>query len=102
MSDLEERRARGFRAKAALDEFVAPAIEGLRSVYMEALTKLAVDEPWSADKMTKLAVAQRVINTVEQQIKAAIMDGEIAAKDKSRADEIAKLPAAKKRWLNVA
>ena len=98
-SSIEERRARGFQAKQALEEFVGPAIESLRSDYMEALSRLAVNEPWATDKLVKLAIAQRVINTVEQQMKTIILDGEVAAKDKSRADEIAKLPEAKRRWL---
>lgn len=102
MSTTEERRARGFQAKLAYDEFVAPAIDGLRADYMEALSRLAVNEPWASDKLVKLAVAQRVINTVEQHMKAIILDGEVAAKEKSRADEIANLPEAKRRWLNVA
>ena len=98
----EDRRARGFRASAALDEFVAPAIEQLRSEYMAALTQLAVSEPWASDKLVKLAVAQRVINIVEQHFKQLVADGEITAAKISRAQEIARLPEAKRKWLNVA
>lgn len=98
----EDRRARGFRAKAALDEFIGPAMDQMRDEYMHALTKLAANEPWETAKITKLAVAQRVIQAVEQQIRAAVLDGEMAAKDKSRADMIANLPEAKRKWLTRA
>lgn len=101
MSDVDARRTRAFQAKHAMDEFISPAMEALRAEYLEALSRLAVSEPWSANKLVKLAIAQRVINAVEQHIKTLIMDGEIAAKEKSRADEIAKLPEAKRRWLNT-
>lgn len=98
----EERRARGFRAKSALDEFVGPAMDVLRAEYIAALSKIAVEEPWASDKIVKLAVAQRVINAVEQQMRRAVSEGEMAAGKISRADEIAKLPEAKRKWLQVA
>jgi hypothetical protein len=99
VTDLEDRRARGFRAKAALDEFFVPACEGLRGEYLSALTKLAANEPWETAKITKLAVAQRVIDAVEQQLRAAILDGELAAKDLSRAQKIERIPEAKRKAL---
>jgi hypothetical protein len=55
----EDLRARGFRAKAALDEFLGPAMAPIKAEYLAALTELAANEPWSTAKITKLAVAQR-------------------------------------------
>ncbi|WP_093021165.1 hypothetical protein [Sphingobium sp. YR768] len=80
-------------------EFVGPALEALRSEYQVAHMKLCVDDPTATDKMIKLAVAQRVINAVEGHIKAAMADGAFAMSEKARADEIAKLPEAKRRWI---
>lgn len=56
-------------------------------------------EPWETAKITKLAVAQRVIDAVEQQLRAAILDGELAAKDLSRAQKIERIPEAKRKAL---
>jgi len=96
---VEGRRARGYRAKAAMEEFFAPAMDVMRDEYMAALTKIAANEPWETAKMTKLAVAQRVIDTVYQHAMAAILDGEMAAQEKNRAEQIAALPEAKRKWL---
>lgn len=93
-----ERMKRAHDATAAM-EVVAPIIEALRSEYMAAQMKAAINEPHKPDKIIKLSVAQRVINTVESHLRAAIADGGIAAQEKNRADEIANMPEAKRRWL---
>lgn len=94
----DAKRDRGHRAANAFDEFVAPALNDLRDEYLGALSSLAVNEPWATDKLTKLAVAQRVINAVEQHMRRAIVDGEEANRKITRAEEIAGLPEAKRRW----
>lgn len=99
MSDLETRRAKGYRAKAAMDEFLTPALSVIRAEYADAHMKLCVKEPWETNKLIKLAVAHRVIDMVEQQIRAAIIDGDVAATEKNRAERIAAIPEAKRRWL---
>lgn len=100
IEQIEARRAHAFQAKAAL-ELVAPIIQALRDEYRDAQMKAAINEPWAPDKIIKLSVAQRVINTVEDQLKVAITDGEIAGKEKSRAEQIAKLPEAKRKWIGA-
>lgn len=95
----DEARDRGFRASQAWDEFVGPACEQLRQEYMAALTKIAANEPWETAKITKLAVAQRVIDAVEQQIKIAIMNGQAGAVQIDRAAQISRIPEAKRRFL---
>lgn len=99
MTDLDDRRARGFRAKALMDEFLAPVLEEIRAEYLNGLMKLAANEPWETAKITKLAIAQRVIDMVGQQINAAVSDGEIAAKQKSRAEQISRIPDSKRKWI---
>ena len=97
----EQLAEKGRRASAAFDEFVGPALESSRAEYMEALTKLAANEPWRSDKIVKLSIAMRVIDTIEAQMRTAMANGNDAAKKISRAREIAELPAAKRRWLDT-
>lgn len=98
----QELAEKGRRAQAASDEFVNPALEACRAEYMEALTKLAANEPWRSDKIVKLSIATRVIDAVGAHLRAAISNGELASKEMRRAREIADLPAAKRRWLDLA
>ncbi|MFD1104590.1 hypothetical protein [Sphingobium olei] len=97
----EELAAKGHRAALAWEEFVEPAIAALRAAYTERLTEIAADEPWSSDKIVKFAVATRVIDRVEAQIKSAILNGIDARGKVERAREIEQLPAAKRKWLNI-
>lgn len=94
----EEKVARAMRAKLAMDEFLAPALKSLEAEYLVALTTLAASEPWETGKITKLAVAQRVIASVGQQIITVVLDGGIASQELERAKKIAALPDAKRRW----
>jgi hypothetical protein len=68
---------------------------------MEALTKLAANEPWRSDKIVKLSIAMRVIDKVAEQIKVAMANGAEASKQMDRARQIAELPAAKRRWIDI-
>ncbi|ANI79016.1 hypothetical protein [Sphingobium sp. EP60837] len=99
--ELDERRKRALSAKQAL-EFITPTIEALREEYREAQMRAAINEPDKPQKIINLSVAQRVINTVEAQLMAAMKDGDVAAKEKSRAQEIAAMSPAKRRFLNFA
>lgn len=94
----EEKVARAIRAKHAMDEFLAPALKAIEAEYLTALSSLAANEPWETGKITKLAVAQRVINTVGQQIIQAVLEGELSGQELNRAKKIAALPEAKRRW----
>lgn len=98
---LEERTKRAFQAKVAW-EFIAPALEALRDEYREAQMRAAINEPDKPTKIINLSVAQRTINTVEAHMFAAIKDGDVAAKERSRAEEVAKLSPAKRKYLNFA
>lgn len=95
----EEKVARGMRAKMALDEFLAPALNDIGTEYLTALTQMAANEPWETAKITKLAVAQRVIKMVEQHIISTVMDGVQADANLSRAKKIAAIPEAKRKFL---
>lgn len=97
----EEKVARAVRAKFAMEEFLAPALKDLEAEYLTALTTLAASEPWETGKITKLAVAQRVISAVGQHIIRAVLEGEMAGKELERAQKIAALPDAKRRWAGA-
>lgn len=94
----EEKVARAVRAKLAMDEFLAPALKELEVEYLTALTALAANEPWETGKITKLAIAQRVISTVGQHIIRAVLEGEVSGQELERAKKVAALPEAKRRW----
>ncbi len=96
----EEKVARAFRARQAMDEFLAPAIQSVGAEYLTALTQLAASEPWETGKITKLAMAQRVTRAVEQHIALAVLDGEQASQHLARAKAIAAMPEAKRRWID--
>lgn len=98
---IEERTKRAFQAKVAW-EFIAPSLEALRDEYREAQMRAAINEPDKPAKIINLSVAQRVINTVEAHIFAAIKDGDVAAKERARAEEIARMSPAKRKYLNFA
>lgn len=95
----DELTRRGIHAQTAWDEFIGPAVEQMRETYLAALTKLAANEPWEVSKITKLAIAQNVIAAVEDHLRAAMMHGEVAARDQARIRQIESLPDRKKRWL---
>lgn len=94
----EEKVARAIRARHAMDEFLAPALKAIEAEYLTALSTLAANEPWETGKITKLAVAQRVISTVGQQVIRAVLEGELSGQELDRAKKIAALPEAKRRW----
>lgn len=95
----EQSRERAFHAQRALEEFVSPAVESLREEYLQALKHLAANEPWATDKIVKLAVAQRVIDVVEQQMRAIIAGGEAAQHQINRAAQLAAIPETKRNML---
>jgi hypothetical protein len=95
----EQAADRGFRAQSALDDFVGPACAELSQEYLSALTKLAVNEPWETAKITKLAVAQRVIAAVEQHLRTAIMAGRSAKAEIDRAKQIQAIPEARRKYF---
>ena len=98
---LEERTKRAFQAKVAW-EFIAPALEALRDEYRQAQMRAAINEPDKPTKIINLSVAQRVINTVEAHMQAAIKDGDVAASERARAEQVARMSPAKRKYLNFA
>lgn len=55
----EEARARGDRAKIAYEELGA-SFDAVLGGYLTRLSDVAAAEPWAADKLRSLALAQRI------------------------------------------
>lgn len=98
---LEQRVERGHRAERAMSEFLEPAFDQVRAEYAARLAVICATEPWAANKVSALANASRIVEEVQAQIMALIMNGEEAHIRKSRAERIEELSPAKKRLLNI-
>lgn len=94
-----ERADRGRRAGDAFVEFVQPALVDARATYLEAMTRIAADEPWQAGKITKLAIAQRVIDLVEEHLRAAMANGIEAQKTIDHANKVSDIPERRRTIL---
>lgn len=92
---------RANRARAAWDEFIEPFIASARADYITGLTDVAANEPWQSDKIVKLAIATRVIDKVEEQFHAVMLSGDSVARKAARAEQIAQIPARKRRWADM-
>lgn len=101
----EQRIGRAARAQGAWDEFIAPMIDNLREEYTNRVAEVAATELHPAnraDKITTLSVALRVLATLESGMKEAIRDGDLARKDKIRADNVERMSDAQQRLLKIA
>lgn len=87
------------RRAAEAGEILGPALDAARAEYLAAMTQIAANEPWETAKITKLAIAQRVVDIVEQHIRAAILSGEVAKHDDARAEAIAAIPGTRRNIL---
>lgn len=89
------------RAQCALEEFLQPAFDVTRAAYMGRLAQIAAAEPWATDKISKLAIASRILDEVQAQIDAVVRDGDVARAEMVRAEKIEKIPTAKRRILGI-
>lgn len=96
-----DRQARGLRADAAMKEFLGPAFDMLSAVYTERMAEVAVAEPWSAGKITKLAVAAKVVEEIRAQIRWVVLDGDAAATEIKRQRKIENMPEERRKILGL-
>lgn len=101
MTDQRTVMDRAFRAKSAMSEFLAPAFDTVADAYMQRMADIAVAEPWAADKITKLAMASRVVREVRTQIEALIIAGDLAKAEKAHADKIAAIPIERRKLMGI-
>lgn len=104
MSDAKERIATAERARAAWDEFVEPTLADIKATYAARIVEIASTElsrDKRTDKITALSAAIRIADQIESGLQAVIMDGDIAEKDKLRADKMERMTAPQRRLLNM-
>lgn len=101
MSDNHaERMAEAEAARAAWDRFVGPAVKKLTAEYTEVLIN-AASAPLTNDgraTMEKASLAIKVLDKVQAHLAAIVYDGEAARQQHNFGQQIAQLPAEKKRW----
>jgi hypothetical protein len=100
----EQRIARSHNAERAWDEFIAPMFADMRNEYLKRMTDVAATELHAgqrADKITSLSVALRVLDNIESGMREAIRDGDIATKEKLRAQNLEGMSDARQRLLKV-
>lgn len=97
-----QRIERARRADMALEEFMSPAFEVARAAYMDRLAQIAAAEPWATDKIAKLAIATRILDEVKSQIVAVVRDGDVARSEMIRAEQIERIPHAKRKILGLS
>lgn len=89
------------RASMAMDEFFAPAFDLVHGEYIAAMSDVATRAPWEADKITKLAVAAKVVREVRAQIQALINDGDVARGELKRREQLEAIPHEKRKILGL-
>lgn len=101
MSEYADRIADGEQAREAINRFVGPAFDIVRADYLAKLADIAA-KPLTNDQraaMEKLALGIKVLDQARAQIEAIAADGKLARADQRRAEEIASLPAERRRWI---
>jgi hypothetical protein len=100
-----ERIARAHRAQSALDEFLDPMFAELDAEYTARMIEVANSElsrDKRADKITALSNALKITRTLRSGMQEIIRDGELAHRDKLRADKIEQMTAPQRRLLGIA
>jgi hypothetical protein len=64
--------------------------------YIERMSQV---EPWETDKLSKLAMANKIVGELDNCIRKIMADGEIAHHNIEHIKQIEKLPYAKRRFL---
>lgn len=91
----------GQQAERAMEQFLAPAFDAVAKAYTERLSDIASSEPWASDKIVKLALANRVLREVRNQIEALIAAGDVARAGKAHAEKIAAIPIERRRLMGM-
>lgn len=76
---------------------------GLKDILAEIgktyIARMSVVEPWETDKLSKLAMANKIVGELDSCIRKIMADGEVAHHAIEHQKRIEKLPAAKRRFL---
>jgi hypothetical protein len=101
---MSDRVARAHRAQYALDEFITPILAETRDTYARRIVEIAATElnrDKRADKITALSTAIRVLDALEDGMKAVLLDGAVAQKDRLRADKIEEMSKSQRRLFGL-
>lgn len=97
-----ERIKRAHDAKAALDQFLEPAIAAIETDYAEKLIEAAAStNPRAVEIMTRLGIGVQVVRQVRSLIMAYVQDGQIARNEMIRAEKNEKMTAPARRLVNI-
>lgn len=105
MTDTSQRIARAHRAQMFMDEFLNPMFSELRDEYMSRISHVATTELHPAtrsDAIAALSVALKVVDTLQAGMAEVVRDGELASRDKLKAERIEGMTDAKQRLLRIA
>jgi hypothetical protein len=101
---MTERIARAQRAQSAWDEFIAPMLTDISEEYVARMQEVACTELVSearADKIATLSIALKVVEAMRNGMLATIKDGEIAQKEKIKAERIEQMSDRQQRLLKI-
>ena len=100
MNDAQ-RADRGRRANHALEEFLDPAFDVVRTEYADRLKHLCATEPWAANKIAAMANATRVVEEVRKQIAYLVIDGKEAGNAIERVKTIERMSPERRKILGI-
>lgn len=100
-----DRIARAERAATAYREFFEPMIDELKEEYAYRIVEIANTElsrDKRADKITALSNAHKILTTLDGGMLEIIRDGELAKRDKLKAERVEQMTAPARRLLGIA
>lgn len=76
---------------------------GLKDILAEIgrtyIERMSSVEPWETDKLSKLAMANKIVGQLDSVVREIIATGQVADHAKAHTKRIESLPAAKRRWI---
>ena len=99
-----ERISRAHKAQDCLSEFLTPMFADLRAEYTDRLAEVArteLNRERRADGVALLAVALKVVDTLEAGMNEIVRDGKVALESQARAERVAQMTDAQQRLLKI-
>ncbi|MBO9624161.1 MAG: hypothetical protein J7500_15745 [Sphingomonas sp.] len=97
----EDQIEAGRRAKAAL-AVLDDAFDAVSEGYLTRLRQIAVAEPWAADKLRSLALAQQIAEGVRNHIKAIAAGANVGEAELEYRRKIERMSPERRRALGIA
>lgn len=98
---LAEAKTVAESAERALADHLRPAFDAVTALYADRLRDVAVKEPWAADKLRALALAQKVAEAVQGHIEAKVTGGDVAEGELKRLRKIESMSPERRRILGL-